>query len=159
MRPPESNHPPTPGGTCRQGGFTLVEIVLAIGIFAFAMASILGVMPTALDGIQQSSTQQKRAELLAALSSEVMTSSENGGLAAVQNLGFPRYFDALGVPSSQANAVYEATLSTPGNVTLDGTSLGDSLQRGVVTLKSLTSNEPDMTFPIYLYTAPVPSLP
>jgi type II secretory pathway pseudopilin PulG len=62
------------------GGFSLVEVTVAIGIFAFVVVGVLGLLPTALK-LRAESAQETRAVLIAQeLFSSVQTS---GGVRAV----------------------------------------------------------------------------
>ena len=50
--------------TCRARGFTLVEITISIGIFAFVVVAILGMFPTALR-LRTESSLETRAVMIA----------------------------------------------------------------------------------------------
>ncbi|MDR1191067.1 MAG: Verru_Chthon cassette protein B [Verrucomicrobiales bacterium] len=52
-------------------GFSLVEVVTAIGIVAFAMLAIIGVLPTGIQMVQESLVQQARASITNQLRSKL----------------------------------------------------------------------------------------
>ena len=54
MRSPRSDPHP-------RGGFSLVEIALALGVVALALVSILGLIPVALDAAEESRSQARAA--------------------------------------------------------------------------------------------------
>ena len=62
----------------RGGGFSLVEVALALGVVAFALVAILGMVPVAIDAAQQS-RDETRATFIARGLLETLRSGEDGG--------------------------------------------------------------------------------
>lgn len=108
------------------GGFSLVEVTLAIGIIAFAMVPLLGLLPTGMNmqrrAIENTTLAQihqvivgdlQRAEfsqLVNSGSSGGTGSGGGGGAAATPKGPFYWYFDDRGVAVDAANAsrLYDA---------------------------------------------------
>ncbi len=61
-------------------GFTLVEVTLALGILAFCLVAILGLMPVGLDSFRNASRQAEAATLLRQIGVSLLTPvpEENG---------------------------------------------------------------------------------
>jgi hypothetical protein len=135
--------------------FTLVETVIALGVFSFAIVSVLGVMPTALTTIRQSSQCQVSGEIVASMTSELRSNPEvlaDGSLGT----GFPRYFDERGaVVETASEAIYEVT-SDPAAayVTLDGQAMNTSLQRASLRLTPIRDPSRVVSFQVSM-----PALP
>lgn len=85
-------------------GFTLLEVVLAVGIFSFAAVSILGVMPTFLDSMRASSGKNVSSRLLGEVAVEASQLESRSMSSFVSS--FPRYFDVRGLPVDGNSAVY-----------------------------------------------------
>ena len=139
-------------GNGRHAGFTLVETVIALGIFAFAVVGILGVLPVALTTLKDSERDRVVSEIIAGISSQLRADASvfsGNGTAA----GFPRYFDVRGVELGSANgAVFTVESSTnPSVVDLDGDPINSRLR--VLSLEiggSALGNTP-LNFEIYGY--------
>lgn len=88
-----------------QYGFTLVEVALALGIFAFAAIGIVGLIPTALSGARYSLDQATATQLANRLQEE-MTGRNWSQLAPGSQV---RYFDDNGTSTANTTrAVYRA---------------------------------------------------
>lgn len=70
----------------RAGGFTLIEIVLAIGILAFALVGILGLFPVALETARESKEETIMAQIAQSIEADIRRSS--GPTAAIMVTGF-----------------------------------------------------------------------
>ena len=87
----------------KAGGFTLVEVAMALGLFAFAIIPVIGMMGTGLcvskDSIESSTLSQifRQAEASAA------TNTDNAG-----TLYFTRYGEQL---ASSSGAIYQMSFS------------------------------------------------
>ena len=84
------------GCTKTSGGFTLVEIVMAIGIFAFAIVGVVFLLGTALES---SAATQRDSALSAALTTTASMVRSYDNLAVPATL----YFDLQGSPTTVAN--------------------------------------------------------
>ena len=101
--------------------FSLVEVIIALGLITFAVTAIVGLLPVGLTSINQSMNQTVESQILRSLSSQSVV-AEFGKLAA-NNL----YYDFEGQPSSLANSYYTVKISTnaaiyPGSDGVEGLS-------------------------------------
>jgi uncharacterized protein (TIGR02598 family) len=104
--------------------FSLVEVVLAIGVVSFAMMAMLGTLPVGLKSAQESRSQVATANIARQLQGELQQISFNAASSdtlTVQNLaGTPYYFTLEGTRTTDmADAYYEASFSV-GGVNLPG---------------------------------------
>jgi len=85
-------------------GFTLVEVTIALAVFAFALIPLVGMMPVAMnsarDSLEISTTTQIAERLASELGQQRFSSLKDEG---------PIYFDDSGqrLPSHSAQAIYE----------------------------------------------------
>lgn len=84
----------------RQGGFTLVEVVIAIGLFTFCVIAMVGLLQVALSSTRDAQTDSAIAGLMGNLSAKLDSLSESQ-LAGLQSSN--RFFDAVGGPLEQGN--------------------------------------------------------
>jgi uncharacterized protein (TIGR02598 family) len=95
----------------QSGGFSLIEIVIAIGLAAFAIVGLIGLMPQGLTTLKQSRSDSLRAEIL----KSVANTAKQTDFSLISSLnGTNFYFDADGVlvDSSSDDAIYKALLGT-----------------------------------------------
>ena len=94
--------------------FTLVEVVLAIAIVAFALISMMGLMAYASQLVQQADSFTR----LSNVSSQVVASLDSQAFAVSSTnviAGGAYYFTHEGLPTNSFNAYFQCTLS---NVTV-----------------------------------------
>jgi uncharacterized protein (TIGR02598 family) len=130
--------------------FSLVEVVIALGVIAFAFVPMVGLLPLGLDVSRQAIDTTVAAQIAQQLNTEAQqTDFSRLPELAVASLAAPIYFDDQGNKvSGAADAIYEVvfdittTTELPGNV---------STQRlATVTIcilntkASRTSREPDL---------------
>jgi len=130
---------PNPHGRAlRKGGFSLVEVTIAMGVMAFAAIAILGIIPNGL----AAATRSSQTTIAARLASEVQSEIQQVGLAA-----FPTnetYFDGDGkILANTSGAVYYVYRSVQ-DCPLPGASAG-SFKRVVV---QVVKNPAGQTFPL-----------
>ena len=113
----------------RVGGFSLIEVTIALGLITFAVVAVLGVLPTGLTSLRRAMDQTVEAQIVQTVGAQAVT----GEFASVET-GGPLYFDEEGqaIASGDTNTYYyKATLSTTNPVypqsSLSGT-LGNSLK-------------------------------
>ena len=74
-------HPPIPAGTKpssgARGGFTLVEVTIAIGIVAFSMLAVLALLPVGMQTLQDANSDTAMAALAQQIRGELQQSSFN----------------------------------------------------------------------------------
>ena len=95
----------------QSGGFSLIEIVIAIGLAAFAIVGLIGLMPQGLTTLKQSRSDSLRAEIL----KSVANTAKQTDFSPISSLnGTNFYFDADGVlvASGSPDALYQAVLGT-----------------------------------------------
>jgi uncharacterized protein (TIGR02598 family) len=92
-------------------GFSLVEVVVAIGIVAFGMLAVVGLLPTGLKIARNSAEQAQAANLVAALAESVRGASTTNGTNYVYAFAEEsRFYDIGG----------SATTLQISNLTLEG---------------------------------------
>ena len=130
---------PNRAGDARgEGGFSLIEVTIAMGVMAFAAIAILGIIPNGLAAAMRSSQTTTAARL----ASEVQSEIQQVGLAS-----FPTdttYFDGDGkILTGTAGAVYYVYRSVEA-CALPGASIG-SFQKVIV---QVVKNPAGQTFPV-----------
>jgi uncharacterized protein (TIGR02598 family) len=119
-------------------GFSLVEVMIAIGIVAFALTAMLGVLPAGFDAMNQSAAQTTQAHILRQVA---------GDLAKIDSdlssyLAESQYYDLDGrrVNPGDESVIYTATLALlppvyPGVGASGVTGIDRRLGRIVVTIR------------------------
>lgn len=88
-----SSDPSVPARSQRQrkaGGFSLVEVVMAVAIAALGIITVLGLIPGSLASIREASEITSRSRILAAISSDIQMSdwgTKTGGTGAWSGIG------------------------------------------------------------------------
>jgi len=99
-----------------RSGFSLVEVTLALGVMAFTIISLMGLLTTGCQSSQQSMRRNMKSEIAQGILGAVQLSRYQL-LAQFDNNHF--FFDAQGnpLPSGDNKAVYQAqtTLAAPKN--------------------------------------------
>lgn len=96
----------------RQAAFSLIEVVMALGIAAFCLVALLGLMPVGLKTIRDARGDSLRAEILKAMGN--FAQQTDYSLLGTLN-GTTNYFDINAsrvTNSTSPDAIYEAVLST-----------------------------------------------
>lgn len=121
-------------GHAHQRGFSLVEVVIAIGIVAFGIMAVFGLLPAGLDIFRQSMDSTVSSQILQRIINEVqetdfdqLIKDQAGGTISTSGTGVKaiRYFDAQGNELTEATAaIYhvntriQAATQSPGNSSL-----------------------------------------
>lgn len=112
--------------------FTLIEVTLALGIFAFALISIVGLLPAAMKSTRDS------VEIAAAtqIANQIVADYAQGGFALSGSETY--YFDDLGARTNGSGWLYRADVSL-GSVVLEdgGSPLTDNLARLSIEVSSV----------------------
>jgi uncharacterized protein (TIGR02598 family) len=104
------------GGVPR-GGFSLVEVVIALGIVTFAIVALIGLFGVGLQASKQASEDTETS----AMACQILNQYRNGTVGSGTNTSF--LFDSQGVLTTvTSNAFYVCTFST----TVAGTTVPDS---------------------------------
>ncbi|CAN5758044.1 hypothetical protein BH09VER1_BH09VER1_12860 [soil metagenome] len=94
-------------------GFSLVEVVLAIGLVTFAMLVIFSLLPVGLFSLQESNRQIVETEIFNTVGAE-LSSTPFDQLTNYQTTNFPMYFNNEGTKVSTTNdAIFYVRCSTP----------------------------------------------
>ena len=93
---------PTAQGGAGLGAFSLVEVVLAIGLATFALLVIFSLMPAGLRSLQEANRQIVETEIFNTLGAE-LTSTKFDDVEAHVTSRFPLYFDNEGLEIPSAN--------------------------------------------------------
>lgn len=128
-------------------GFSLVEVVLAIGVVSFAMMAILASLPVGLRSSQQSRGQVAIANISRQLLGELQQISFNVGSPdslVIDGLAeTPFYYTLEAARTDFEGAYYEARFEVI-NLALPGIAVDSSLARSVkVTLSFPASSAPE----------------
>ena len=136
----------------RQAAFSLVEVVMALGIAAFCLVALLGLMPVGLKTVRDARGDSLRAEILKSMGNIAQQTDYSllGNLA-----GKKYYFDINGlvVSSTSADAIYEAVLSTgPVNIPSSSTStaLAGATSVTVAIRRSANTNSEATTHTLFI---------
>jgi uncharacterized protein (TIGR02598 family) len=93
-------------GTAGEGAFSLVEIVLAIGIVSFALMAMLGLVSVSLQSDRSSASDTD----LAALSQQVISTLRSQPFTNLSGTNF--FFDSDGsLTTNSSGAVYECAVT------------------------------------------------
>jgi uncharacterized protein (TIGR02598 family) len=95
------------------GGFSLVEVVVAIGIVAFAMLAVVGLLPTGLKIARNSAEQAQAANLVAALAESVRGATATNGTNYVNSYAGQNLSYVIG---GSANTLQISNLTLEGRV-------------------------------------------
>jgi uncharacterized protein (TIGR02598 family) len=147
----KTNFPSTPiskGFLTRNAAFSLVEVVLAVGIMAIGVVTILGLLPHGMEMSRKTANEQAETRIVDQLVGEVQSSDwETMGGIASQSEGITRFFDdqglvitgAAGSISEILNYVARVSLADPtekksGMIlpSRDGKSTNKNLRRVIV---------------------------
>jgi len=97
----------TQPSTARRG-FSLVEVVMALGLVSFVLVGLLGLMPIGLNTMRDARGDSLRAEII----KSVANTAQQTDFSLLGTINGTKYqFDANGLTNS-TNAIYEAVLST-----------------------------------------------
>jgi len=94
------------GRVCR--AFTLVEVVIAVGVFAFAAISLLGLITLAMQSSHDAGVQSTQATMVSTITGQL--SSQNF-TNTVASLPFTDYFTEQGVETNAAAAIYRCAVA------------------------------------------------
>ncbi len=119
---------------CLQDGFSLVEVTLALALAAFGLVAVVGLIPTGLQQVKQSSAESVAVNILSKLVSDVRNSPTSGTNAAIPIRSATTgkaYFDVngrfLGTSGATPDSIYavswqvrekNSTTGVPANVHL-----------------------------------------
>jgi len=102
----------------RNSGFSLVEVVLAVGVVAFAFIPLLGLVPMGLNASRQAIDTTVEAQIVQQMTGQ----AQQTDFSQLANLAGTTVtcFDANGNVTTASSAIYKASFSTPVNAVLPG---------------------------------------
>jgi uncharacterized protein (TIGR02598 family) len=102
-------------------GFSLVEVILALGICAFAVIAIMGLLPLALDSAGEALTMARRAKVIQKVSNDLQQAQFSGLAADITNRTWT--FDVSGIETADpTQTFFTVTGDPPRDLTLPGAS-------------------------------------
>ncbi len=120
----------------RPGGFTLVEVTIAIGIISFALLGLIGLLPAGLGALRDSVEQSMNAQIVRRISGDLVVRSFASRTDFSSFSGATLFFDEEAqLLAGSAGARYRAVVavrdpSLPGvDSPTDKASLSTSLKR------------------------------
>lgn len=129
----------------RPRAFSLVEVVLAIGVVSFAMMAVLGTLPVGLKSSQESRGQVATANIARQIQGELQQISfraDSADTLTMQNLAdTPFYFTLEGTRTEASQAYYVASFAVTG-VSLPGLSIDPANARRVTVTVSHPADAP-----------------
>jgi uncharacterized protein (TIGR02598 family) len=125
--------------------FSLVEVVLAIGVVSFAMMAMLGTLPVGLKSSQQSRGQVATANISRQLQGELQQISFNNNSTdtlSVQTLGDSSFYYTLEGTKTDADGAYYVAKFEVNPLTLPGLTVDASRARSVKVTLSYPASAP-----------------
>lgn len=80
----------------RSGGFSLTEVVLALGIVSFALVAVVGLLPVGLQAVKNSHDQAAAAQVLSSLADSLRRAQNSNGAYTFQFAGRTTAFSLNG---------------------------------------------------------------
>lgn len=136
-----------------QRGFSLIEVTIALGITAFGITSVLGLLPQSLDQIKKASEAGAEARIyqqIAASISQAEWVTQSGADALAPQFNGRRYpFDGMAQPLPEnynsADLRYLAEVNIePAGVTLPGGETDLNLRRVAIRLLNTGTTDVDL---------------
>lgn len=134
------------------GAFTLVEVSISIGVVAFAMIAMLGLIPVGLTTFQEASTLSVRSQIVQAISNEIARSDS----ANIQGRDY--FFDNEGnvLEENQPGRIYTATVTVDTLARLENLGVNRNAgQRVIINIKNVRTENTagpnaEMSYPIII---------
>jgi uncharacterized protein (TIGR02598 family) len=131
----------------RVAAFTLSEVALSIGILAFALTPILGLLPTGLRLFRDATQTAVQAQIVQRITAEAAQTEFSKLTSSGVREFAPRYFDDQGTEVETAgSALYHVKLVATTPAALPGGSSSD-LARLTIDIVSNPGNKPLATDP------------
>jgi len=98
-------------------GFTLIEVVLALGVVAFAFVALMGLMPVGLEMFRNSIDTSVRAQIVEHVTTDAME-TDFDALISSSNAVTTIYFDDQGDEVTQPLSIYQVQVTVTGTTQL-----------------------------------------
>lgn len=108
--------------------FSLVEVTIALGLVAFAVLSVIGLLPIGLATMREAMNQTVTAQIIREISAELLLTpfqQINGYIEST-----PIFFDSEGKRAQNTNAYYRVELSMTDSM-FPGSGVSSSLTKSV----------------------------
>lgn len=126
-------------------GFSLVEVVLAVGIMALGVVTILGLLPHGLEMSRKTANEQAETRILDLITGEMQTTNWTSLNELSKEGKQTRYFDDQGLEITNADQDFDILLSYVAEVNVpvadvklptnrDGVDVNNNLRRVMVKL-------------------------
>ncbi|WP_255360055.1 Verru_Chthon cassette protein B [Verrucomicrobium sp. GAS474] len=129
----------------RRRAFSLVELLVALGIVCFALVPLLGLVPVGLASFRHAMNLNAQALIFQALSSEssLLDYSVATNSASAFSQSFPRFYDGTGarLTATRAGAVFEVSLNRVAFAAPGGTASAANAQKLGFSLTNLSGKE------------------
>ena len=125
-------------------GFSLVEVVMALGIVAFAMLSIVGLLPLGLDTVKESMNQTVTASIAQEIRGELrqisFLSTNTYNIDALCAQTYAQYYtmDGIKTTASDAEAFYKAAFANLASETAAGATFAPAKPEDPYNAKNIT---------------------
>jgi uncharacterized protein (TIGR02598 family) len=137
------------GSAGRRGqvrAFSLVEVVLALGVASFGLISMMGLLCVGVQTEHDAISTTTEAEIAQQLASELQLASYSVVSASPAT---NYYFTQEGFATNRANAVYFASVSAPTVVTAPGSpNSSANMKKAVISIWSISSPHQTNAIPI-----------
>jgi uncharacterized protein (TIGR02598 family) len=88
----------------RKGGFSLIEVTLAIGVVGFALVSLTALLPIGLESFHKAVDASVRSQIVQRIFNDALQTDFNTLIATAPA---DRYFDDQGNEVTQQNSIYQ----------------------------------------------------
>jgi len=106
-------------------GFTLVEVVLALGLFAFAIVSLVSLLPLSLDAARNATETTRRSEAIQKVIAE-LSQSRFSNVVATTNLERTFTYDGDPTTPESKDAYFKVSVSVAPSTLLPGAEAASS---------------------------------
>jgi uncharacterized protein (TIGR02598 family) len=102
--------PKPPGGSLagRRHAFSLIEVVIALGIFAFAIVPIIGLLGSGMGTLKDSMSDTVRSDIARRVVGEYQRMPYSN---LISGTSVDYYYDAEGVATNKAGVIFMATVT------------------------------------------------
>jgi uncharacterized protein (TIGR02598 family) len=111
--------------TSRNCAFSLVEVTLALGIAAFCLIAVFGLMPVGVQTNRNATSQTAATNIIAAVIADLRATPKNSSTSSQFSIMFgtnppPMYFDGAGqfATTSRVNSRYQLNITWSGSAGL-----------------------------------------
>jgi uncharacterized protein (TIGR02598 family) len=122
----------TPPVRIHASGFTLTEVVVALGLFVFAITALMGVIPSGMDQVQTASNESRAMAEMESIRDDVALAITSGMASSL------RY--EIKTPAAGSTTAVDYKISEDGEVV---TGNGAALYRVIGTVRAPAANSAD----------------